>query len=685
MRRICYVDSNGQNNDTSLNNHSHPVNKPSNHLQQLNNNNIWRKADANKNHNSNNIITVVAGQQHIGTNSIVQKQVYYSNSVSSADRVKDNPVLNGKPQLGKEDQVPSPKNELNSNKRMNSNGYGRVRMTGSSSSTNENLSWLADVAASQSSQSQLQSSESLLSSRQETQEGLGHSSLHTSGSSQGTIFRQSVTMAEGGQRLMAGSQYMGGNPSMAPYSPLYSVHGQPQHVSNVPQQYSALYQYPSSYSHTSSTLMPAGHYPHIESYSAVLASMGSHVQHGNPASQTQLPRTPFMSGSPMPQYSPIGAHRSLSAASSPGPLHPSSNYNIPGGESLLHETRSPKVEGREGEWGHRSSSSGNLREERNSVYTSGSSMSKSTPGLLPGEKDLFYKVPSGKEGSLKHRILTRPLDAPGEAEEYKYSHSSRHDEPSVKRTKMSSASGSSHAVHVSTAEESHITGQGPGPPQDILQELGELQGLPPPHLHYPPHFMRGSVIQLANNKLKRVEDLETSDFVQSAEISSDLKIDSSTVIRIDEHVNRGTAILGFSVGEHKVKVTVEATLEHPFFVFGQGWSSCCPARTSQRYGLDCQKLTINDVCISLTHKDVTLKAAEISQQQARMSPSTSRQGQSQDFPFSETQRSEGHSVTPQSRSSEMSQESYQQRSYSLENLEFNPNKRKDNQNMERKQ
>ncbi|CAG5130926.1 unnamed protein product, partial [Candidula unifasciata] len=62
-------------------------------------------------------------------------------------------------------------------------------------------------------------------------------------------------------------------------------------------------------------------------------------------------------------------------------------------------------------------------------------------------------------------------------------------------------------------------------------------------------------------------------------------------------------------------VTVEATLEHPFFVFGQGWSSCSVSRTLARYGLDCQKLNVGDVCISLTHKDVNLKAAEIGQQQ----------------------------------------------------------------------
>jgi hypothetical protein len=50
------------------------------------------------------------------------------------------------------------------------------------------------------------------------------------------------------------------------------------------------------------------------------------------------------------------------------------------------------------------------------------------------------------------------------------------------------------------------------------------------------------------------------------------------------------------------QVTVEADLEHPFFVFGQGWSSACPDRTLARYNLGCLELKVGDVCISLTHR-----------------------------------------------------------------------------------
>lgn len=45
---------------------------------------------------------------------------------------------------------------------------------------------------------------------------------------------------------------------------------------------------------------------------------------------------------------------------------------------------------------------------------------------------------------------------------------------------------------------------------------------------------------------------------------------------------------------------MEVLVEYPFFVFGQGWSSCCPDRTTQLFELSCAKLCVGDVCVSLT-------------------------------------------------------------------------------------
>ncbi|XP_072926349.1 ataxin-1-like [Hemitrygon akajei] len=116
----------------------------------------------------------------------------------------------------------------------------------------------------------------------------------------------------------------------------------------------------------------------------------------------------------------------------------------------------------------------------------------------------------------------------------------------------------------------------------------------------PSHFMKGAIIQLANGELKRVEDLQAQDFVRSAEISTGLKIDSSTLMDIEESQRAGYVTLHFSVGEPKSKVSVEVPQEHPFFVFGQGWSSCSPERTAHLFGLSCQRLTVGNTCISLS-------------------------------------------------------------------------------------
>ncbi|XP_016126264.1 ataxin-1a [Sinocyclocheilus grahami] len=151
---------------------------------------------------------------------------------------------------------------------------------------------------------------------------------------------------------------------------------------------------------------------------------------------------------------------------------------------------------------------------------------------------------------------------------------------------------------------------------------GLLTTPPPPSApSLPPYFTKGSIIQLANGELKRVEDLKTEDFIQSAEISNELKIDSSTVERIDSSHTPNFAIIQFAVGEHHSQVSVEVLVEYPFFVFGQGWSSCCPERTTQLLELPCTKLSVGDVCISLTLKNLRNGSIKKSQGQVLDAPS----------------------------------------------------------------
>lgn len=59
-----------------------------------------------------------------------------------------------------------------------------------------------------------------------------------------------------------------------------------------------------------------------------------------------------------------------------------------------------------------------------------------------------------------------------------------------------------------------------------------------------------------------MEDLKTEDFIQSAEISSELKIDSSTVERIDSGQTPNAVIIQFSVGELKAQVRHVLSIAH---------------------------------------------------------------------------------------------------------------------------
>ena len=79
--------------------------------------------------------------------------------------------------------------------------------------------------------------------------------------------------------------------------------------------------------------------------------------------------------------------------------------------------------------------------------------------------------------------------------------------------------------------------------------------------NYPTHFRAGSLIQLSNGSLRPVEDLNTDDFIKSAELSNEVQIDQSVVVSITPSKEKGSVMLGFSVGKDEVQVRI------PSFIF----------------------------------------------------------------------------------------------------------------------
>ena len=117
---------------------------------------------------------------------------------------------------------------------------------------------------------------------------------------------------------------------------------------------------------------------------------------------------------------------------------------------------------------------------------------------------------------------------------------------------------------------------------------------------YPLHFTKGSLIQLASGKIKNIEDLETSDFVESADLCPDVSLEHSRVMRLEPIQAAQAYLLSFNLGRSSTEVTLSTSPEHPFFVFGQGWASCSPSLTLARYGLSCRQLRPGDTCVSLS-------------------------------------------------------------------------------------
>lgn len=150
-----------------------------------------------------------------------------------------------------------------------------------------------------------------------------------------------------------------------------------------------------------------------------------------------------------------------------------------------------------------------------------------------GEKRPF-KVPSGKEGSMKHRILTRPET----------------------RVQKKGTRGIGALLPPPVPVSSTSNGNATSPTESSAPAAitsNNTNGHNSSMLH---NFSKGSLIRLANGHLKKVEDMQTEDFLSSAEKSSTVRIDPSTVVRIQENpTNKEVATLKLSYGEQRHEVS----------------------------------------------------------------------------------------------------------------------------------
>ncbi|XP_013778759.2 ataxin-1-like isoform X1 [Limulus polyphemus] len=520
------------------------------------------------------------------------------------------------------------------------NGPDRVAMTGSANPGTDDLNWLTNVATGCQNHSSSPSQPSVVLLPEPP--GLPTSLIH---SSSGSLFRPPVSLESdlNSQRLYS-SQF----PFPAHHTSLHSPSLSGTSMYNQGSQLTSFGNLYPTYPNSAPSLV-SQHFFSSESYPVVLPISGSHVPSRPEHPVVQSHATLALSHSvSVPSHLTQARHNYVPTASPPEQhgsiVQARSHY-------LTEPSHSPEMKHFRDRLS--SQSSPVLRREDEHIplkINSGQEVQSQLPGCpltefgtkqMPFDHDptrglplgTSYKVPTGKEGSLKHRILRPPniniIEPPASALHgaplsAPPTHGPRDELPSPKQPRLgtpvprsSLSSLSPHAAHQLVPPKPNVTSNVSSPSCDpTLQQANSSTS----RLHYPVYFRKGAIIQLADGQLKQVEKLTTEDFIESASRSADLRIDSSTVVKIEEVVSSGSVILGFCVGNSQVQVSVEAPMEHPFFVFQQGWSSCFPEQSLHRYGLVCQQLKIGDVCISLTQKstpDLLLSSNELS------SPATS--------------------------------------------------------------
>ncbi|XP_022601108.1 ataxin-1-like [Seriola dumerili] len=116
-----------------------------------------------------------------------------------------------------------------------------------------------------------------------------------------------------------------------------------------------------------------------------------------------------------------------------------------------------------------------------------------------------------------------------------------------------------------------------------------------------PHFVAGSLIELRDGRLRRVEHLQTEDFQLGSQACPDLRLSCCTVQSISPSASSSSiSRLLILLHDQQSQELVDVYVEYPFFVRGRGWSSCSPQRTARLCGLQCRQLCVGDVCLALT-------------------------------------------------------------------------------------
>ncbi|KAL2090726.1 hypothetical protein ACEWY4_012989 [Coilia grayii] len=126
------------------------------------------------------------------------------------------------------------------------------------------------------------------------------------------------------------------------------------------------------------------------------------------------------------------------------------------------------------------------------------------------------------------------------------------------------------------------------------------------------HFAVGSLIELSGGRCKRVEELQTEDFLLCADACPQIRLRSCTVRNISPSSSSPElAQVAVLLDDQHTQDCLEVFVGFPFFVCGRGWASCCPQKTAHLWGLCCHQLCLGDVCLALSPSSGTPSLATV--------------------------------------------------------------------------
>ncbi|XP_018612051.2 uncharacterized protein LOC108936893 [Scleropages formosus] len=241
-----------------------------------------------------------------------------------------------------------------------------------------------------------------------------------------------------------------------------------------------------------------------------------------------------------------------------------------------------------------------------------SALSPSTSSLdcfsmadAPGEAHIFYSL-----GPIHHSLppLAHPLQSPVGPGPIVPLYGLQTEEPHVLKNSQLSPLVENRPLEVFPPGQYNSHGPDLGHSSKGAQGLSRHQassgthGLPPAPQPstFLPHFTKGSLIELSGGHLRRVEDLQTEDFLLCANTSPEFHLSFCTILSISPSSTPGFSNLQVLLADRNTQELLKVLVEYPFFVRDRGWSSCCPQRTAQLYGLHCRQLSEGDVCLALT-------------------------------------------------------------------------------------